>query len=107
MKIELKKFLSSYIDKNKAPIICGTAIARLLKFSQEKCPKQIVLHFTQKKPRRRSVKVIRSGLWIVKVLESSVENYTVGSVLDTYTAFDRLLITQQNQTAYISCSILR
>lgn len=107
MKIELKKFLSSYIDKNKAPIICGTAIARLLKFSQEKCPKQIVLHFTQKKPRRRSVKVIRSGLWRAKVLESSVENYTVGSVLDTYTAFDRLLITQQNQTAYISCSILR
>lgn len=107
MKINLTNSYRAYIDKNKAPIICGTAITLLLKVSRKKCPKQIVLHFTQKKPRRRSVKVIRSGLWIVKVLESSVENYTVGSVLDTYTAFDRLLITQQNQTAYISCSILR
>lgn len=107
MKIELKKFLSSYIDKSKAPVICEIAITRLLKVSLKKCPKQIVLHFTQKKPRRRSVKVIRSGLWIVKVLESSVENYTVGSVLAAYTAFNGLLTTQQNQTAYISCSILR
>ena len=107
MKIELKKFLSSYIDNNKAPIICETAITLLLNVSRKKCPKQIVLHFTQKKPRRRSVKVIRNGLWEVKVLESSVENYTVGSMLHTYTAFNGLLLTQQNQTAYISCSILR
>ena len=106
MKIELKKFLSSYIDKSKAPVICEIAITRLLKVSLKKCPKQIVLHFTQKKPRRRSVKVVNCGLWEVKVLESSVENYTVGSMLHIHTAFG-LLLTQQNQTAYISCSILR
>lgn len=106
MKIELKKFLSSYIDNNKAPIICETAIALLLNVSRKKCPKQIVLHFTHKKPRRRSVKVIRYGLWRAEVLESSVKNYKIGSMLHIHTAFG-LLLTQQNQTAYISCSILR
>lgn len=106
MKIELKKFLSSYIDKSKAPVICEIAITRLLKVSLKKCPKQIVLHFTQKKPRRRSVKVICCGLWEVKVLESSVENYKIGDILHTHSTFG-LLLTQQNQTAYISCSILR
>mgnify|MGYP003402764486 FL=1 len=107
MKINLTNYYRAYIDNNKAPIICETAIALLLNVSRKKRPKQIVLHFTQKKPRRRSVKVIRSGLWEVKVLESSVENYKIGDILHTYSTFIKLLLTQQNQTAYISCSILR
>lgn len=107
MKINLTNSYRAYIDNNKAPIICETAITLLLKVSRKKCPKQIVLHFTQKKPRRRSVKVIRYGLWRAEVLESSVKNYKIGDILHTYSAFIKLLLTQQNQTAYISCSILR
>lgn len=107
MKINLTNSYRAYIDNNKDPIICETAITLLLKVSRKKCPKQIVLHFTQKKPRRRSVKVVNCGLWEVKVLESSVENYKIGDILHTYSAFIKLLLTQQNQTAYISCSILR
>lgn len=107
MKINLTNSYRAYIDNNKAPIICETAIALLLKVSRKKCPKQIVLHFTHKKPRRRSVKVVKYALWRAEVLESSVENYKIGDILHTYSAFIKLLLTQQNQTAYISCSILR
>lgn len=107
MKINLTNSYRAYIDNNKAPIICETAITLLLNVSLKKCPKQIVLHFTQKKPRRRSVKVVNYGLWRAEVLESSVENYKIGDILHTYSTFIKLLLTQQNQTAYISCSILR